>query len=227
MDGTMSDVKRVLLADDHAVLRSGLRLLIDNQPDLAVVGEAGDGPETLSRAKALQPDVILLDLNMPGMDGLTLLPRLRQEAPASRVLILTMHDDVNYLRQALQAGASGYVLKQAVDTELLMAIHAVLRGEKPVHPAMTQKLIAAMTEPAPPAAGENPWDVLSEREHAVLRLVALGYTNGEIADELFISVKTVETYRARGMEKLGVETRAELVRSALSHNILDDVSGKP
>jgi two-component system response regulator NreC len=227
MDGTMSDVKRVLLADDHAVLRSGLRLLIDNQPDLAVVGEAGDGPETLSQAKALQPDVILLDLNMPGMDGLTLLPRLRQEAPGSQVLILTMHDDVNYLRQALQAGASGYVLKQAVDTELLMAIRAVLRGEKPVHPAMTQKLIAAMTESAPPAAGENPWDALSDRERAVLRLVALGYTNGEIADELFISVKTVETYRSRGMEKLNVETRAELVRSALSHNILDDVSGKP
>ncbi len=218
----MSDVKRILLADDHAVLRSGLRLLIDSQPDLTVVSEAGDGAETLRLASELQPDVILLDINMPDMDGLTVLPQLRQAAPDSRVLILTMHDDVNYLQQTLQAGASGYVLKQAIDTELLMAIRAVLRGEQPVHPTMTQKLIAAMSQPAPAEVSENPWDALSQREHDVLRLVALGYTNAEIASELYISVKTVETYRARGMEKLNVETRAQLVRLALRHNILDE-----
>jgi DNA-binding NarL/FixJ family response regulator len=221
----MSDVKRVLLADDHAVLRSGLRLLIDNQTDLTVVGEASDGSETLEKARALKPDLILLDINMPGIDGLTVLPMLRRDVPDSRILILTMHDDVNYLRQALQTGASGYVLKQAVDTELLMAVRAVLRGEKSVHPAMTQKLITAMAEPTA-AAGANPWAVLSEREYGVLRLVALGYTNGEIADELFISVKTVETYRARGMEKLEVETRAQLVKSALTHGILDEPGEK-
>ncbi|HLV35850.1 MAG TPA: response regulator transcription factor [Spirillospora sp.] len=225
----MSDAKRILLADDHAVLRSGLRLLIDNQPDLTVVGEAGNGAETLEKAKTLQPDVILLDLNMPGMDGLTALPQLRQIAPESHILILTMHDDVSYLQQALRAGASGYVLKNAVDTELLMAIRAVLRGEKPVHPEMTQKLIEAMSEPAKPADPQqgNPWKTLSEREYDVLRLVALGYTNADIAAELYLSVKTVETYRARGMEKLDLQTRAQLVRSALAHAVLDDSSGKP
>lgn len=217
----MSDVKRVLLADDHAVLRSGLRLLIDKQDDLEVVGEAGDGAETLVLATDLQPDVILLDINMPGLDGLQALPRLKERLPNSRVLILTMHDDVGYLQQALQAGAAGYVLKQAVDTELLMAIYAVLRGERPVHPAMTQKLIDSMTEPLE-VHETNPWQQLSEREHDVLRLVALGYTNAEVSEELFISVKTVETYRARGMEKLALETRAQLVKSALQYDILNE-----
>lgn len=217
----MSDVKRVLLADDHAVLRSGLRLLIDKQDDLEVVGEAGDGTETLSLAADLQPDVILLDINMPGLDGLQTLPRLNERVPNSRVLILTMHDDVGYLQQALQAGAAGYVLKHAVDTELLMAIYAVLRGERPVHPAMTQKLLDSMTE-TQETTEVNPWQQLSEREHNVLRLVALGYTNAEIGDELFISVKTVETYRARGMEKLALETRAQLVKSALQYDVLNE-----
>jgi two-component system, NarL family, response regulator NreC len=221
----MSDVKRILLADDHAVLRSGLRLLVESQPDLTVISEAGDGAETLKLAAELQPDVILLDINMPDMDGLTALPRLREVAPGSRVLILTMHDDVNYLQQTLQAGASGYVLKAAIDTELLAAIRAVLRGERPVHPTMTQKLIAAMAQPPPSATGDNPWTALSQREHDVLRLVALGYTNAEIASELYIGVKTVETYRARGMEKLNVETRAQLVRLALTHNILGKTDG--
>jgi len=217
----MRNITRILLADDHAVLRAGLRLLIDKQPDLEVVGEAGSGDETLALAQRLLPDVILLDLHMPGLDGLNTLPLLRQCVPASRVLILTMHDDVSYLQQTLQAGAAGYVLKQAVDTELLMAIRAVARGERPVHPAMTQKLIDVMNEPQG-AEVVNPWQRLSEREHDVLRLVALGYTNAEIAEELFISVKTVETYRARGMEKLAVETRAQLVRSALKHAVLED-----
>ncbi|MAU12406.1 MAG: DNA-binding response regulator [Anaerolineaceae bacterium] len=221
----MSDVKRILLADDHAVLRSGLRLLIDKQDDLEVVGEAGDGRETLSLAIDLQPDVILLDINMPGLDGLQTLPRIKEQIPDSRVLILTMHDDIAYLQQALQAGAAGYVLKQAVDTELLMAIYAVLRGEQPVHPVMTQKLIESMTE-TQEKTETNPWQQLSEREHDVLRLVALGFTNAEVADELFISVKTVETYRARGMEKLELETRAQLVKSALMYGILTE-SGKP
>ena len=221
----MSDIKTVLLADDHAVLRSGLRLLIDKQEDLEVVGEAGNGAEALLLAADLQPDVILLDINMPEVDGLQTLPQLKEQAPHSRVLILTMHDDVGYLQQALKAGAAGYVLKRAVDTELLMAIYAVLRGERPVHPAMTQKLIESMTE-TPETTETDPWRQLSEREYGVLRLVALGYTNLEIGEELFLSVKTVETYRARGMEKLALETRAQLVRSALKHNILNK-SGKP
>lgn len=218
----MTDTIRIFLADDHAVLRSGLRLLIEKQPGFEVVGEAGDGNEVLARASALQPDLVLLDINMPGLDGLAALPKLRQAAPNSRVLMLTMHDDVSYLQEALRAGASGYVLKRAVDSELLMAIQAVMRGETYVHSAMTQKLLQKMEADAAPAATEaDPWAALSDRERDVLRLVALGYTNQEVADELFLSVKTVETYRARGMEKLGLQTRAQLVKSALKRGLLE------
>lgn len=215
---------QILLADDHAVLRSGLRLLIENQPELNVVGEAGNGKEAVTLAQKLKPDIILLDLNMPDMDGLQALPHLREAAPSAKILVLTMHDDVSYLQEALQAGASGYVLKQAIDTELLMAIQAVIRGEKPVHPTMTQKLIESMSTPTSSKVDDNPWHTLSEREYDVLRLVALGYTNTEIGNELFISAKTVETYRARGMEKLNLETRAQLVKSALKHDILSEES---
>lgn len=221
------DVKQVLLADDHTILRAGLRLLIDSQPDLTVVGEAGSGDEALQQARQHRPDVILLDLNMPGRDGLATIPALRELLPESRILILTMHDDARYLQDALQAGASGYVLKKAADAELLLAIRAVLKGETYVHSAMTQKLLQTMLpEGAGPAAEDaaalaNPWQELSEREYDVLRRVALGYTNAEIGEEMFISVKTVETYRARGMEKLALQTRAQLVRSALEHGILD------
>lgn len=219
----MSEPTRILLADDHAVLRSGLRLLIDSQPQFKVVGEAGNGSEALAKAKELQPDLILLDINMPEMDGLAALPSLKTVSPNSRVLVLTMYDDVSYLQEALRAGAAGYVLKKAVDSELLLAIQTVMRGETYIHSAMTQKLLqkieTASSEGA--KAGADPWDSLSDRERDVLRLVALGYTNAEIAGELFLSVKTVETYRARGMEKLNLQTRAQLVKAALERGLLD------
>lgn len=216
----MSAKIRILLADDHALLRSGLRLLIENESELDVVGEAGNGAEALAKASALRPDLILLDLSMPDVDGLAAIPKLRAATPESRILVLTMHDDASYLRRALDAGATGYLLKKAVDQELLMAIRAVMRGETYVHSAMTQKFLDSLTKPQEPEA-QDPWSALSEREHDVMRLVALGYTNAEIAEELFISVKTVETYRARGMEKLGLETRAQLVQSALKHGRMD------
>ncbi|MBZ0280248.1 MAG: response regulator transcription factor [Anaerolineae bacterium] len=213
---------RIVLADDHAVLRTGLRLLIDNQPNMHVVGEAGNGSEAITQARELQPDIVLLDLNMPGMDGLTAIPLLRQESPQSRILILTMHDDVGYLQEALRAGASGYILKKAVDSELLMAIQTVMRGETYVHSAMSEKLLQKIaTQTVTAKAQADPWDNLSERERDVLRLVALGYTNAEIAGELFLSVKTVETYRTRGMEKLNLQTRAQLVKSALERGLLE------
>jgi DNA-binding NarL/FixJ family response regulator len=219
----MSEPIRILLADDHAVLRSGLRLLIDSQPELKVVGEAGSGSEALSKAKELQPDLILLDINMPEMDGLAALPSLKTASPNSRVLVLTMYDDVSYLQEALRAGAAGYVLKKAVDSELLMAIQTVMRGETYIHSAMTQKLLQKIETVSSKGvkAGADPWDSLSDRERDVLRLVALGYTNAEIAGELFLSVKTVETYRARGMEKLNLQTRAQLVKAALERGRLD------
>lgn len=219
----MSEPTRILLADDHAVLRSGLRLLIDSQPHLNVVGEAGSGTEALAKATELQPDLILLDLNMPDMDGLAVLPSLKTASPQSLILVLTMHDDVSYLQEALRAGAAGYVLKKAVDSELLMAIQTIMRGETYIHSAMTQKLLQKIetAESEGIKGGSDPWQTLSDRERDVLRLVALGYTNAEIAGELFLSVKTVETYRARGMEKLNLQTRAQLVKAALERGLLE------
>ncbi|MBI3763293.1 MAG: response regulator transcription factor [Chloroflexi bacterium] len=211
----------ILLADDHAVLRAGLRMLLDAQPDLTVVGEAGQGSEALKLAGELKPDLILLDLTMPGLSGLEALPLLRKAAPESHVLILTMHDDESYLRQALRTGAAGYVLKKAADNELLSAIRAVMRGEVYVHPSLTKALIEDLL-PDSPAIPRDPWDELSEREREVLVLVALGHTSAEIAERLSISPKTAETYRARGMEKLGLRSRATLVKYALGKGLLDE-----
>jgi two-component system response regulator NreC len=210
----------ILLADDHTVLRSGLRLLLSGQDGLDVIAEAGSGAETLALAEKLQPDLILLDLSMPTLGGLDALPLLRKLAPAARVLILTMHDDPQYLRQALQQGAAGYVLKKAADSELLSAIHAVLRGEVYIHPAMTRPLLEDLLPPAGTSTHADLWDTLSEREQNVLRQVALGYTRTEIAEQLNLSAKTVETYRARGMEKLALRSRAALVRFALEKGIM-------
>lgn len=217
---------RILLADDHAILRAGLRLLINAQPDLEVVAEADNGVKVLSLVQEAQPDLILLDLTMPGLGGLDVLRALRQVSPESRVLILTMHDDESYLRQALSLGAAGYVLKKAVDSELLNALRAVARGETYIHSAMMGKLLnggeSASSGATSDADAGDPWKALSQREADVLRLVALGHTNAEIADRLAISVKTVETYRARDMEKLGFATRAQLVRDALERGMLDE-----
>ncbi len=211
---------RVLLADDHAVLRSGLRLLLTSQNEFDVVGEASSGTETLSLAEQLQPDLILLDLSMPALGGLDALPALRKLVPSARVLILTMHDDPQYLRQALKHGASGYVLKKAADSELLSAIRAVLRGEVYVHPSMTRILLEDMLPESQSVDKENNWGGLSEREQEVLKLVALGHTSAEIASQLNLSAKTIETYRARGMEKLGLRTRAALVKFALQKGLI-------
>lgn len=216
----MNQQGRILLADDHAVLRAGLRLLLNSQPDLAVVGETASGLEALDLAAAQQPDLILLDLSMPGLDGLEALPQLRRRAPQARILILTMHEDPQYLRQALKYGAAGYVLKKAADVELLSAVRAVLRGEVYVHPSMTRVLLEDLLPEVENSDDIKLWDNLSEREQEVLVKVALGYTSAEIADQLSLSAKTVETYRARGMEKLGITNRAALVRFALRNGLI-------
>ncbi len=208
---------RILIADDHAVLRAGLRLLVNAQPDMICVGEASDGLEALATIEQLQPDLILLDLSMPRMGGLVALAEMRRRAPATRILVLTMHADDEYLRQCLKEGASGYVLKQAADQELLLAIRAVMRGDVYIHPAMTRALLGSLVEHARDAASANRDDeALSEREAEVIKQVARGYTNQEIAAQLALSVKTVETYRSRAMEKLGLTGRAALVRYALA-----------
>lgn len=206
---------RILLADDHAVLRAGLRLLIDAQPDMLCVGEAGDGREALERTEALHPDLVLLDLSMPHLGGLSALAEMRRRAPGTQVLVLTMHADEEYCRQCLKQGASGYVLKQAADQELLQAVRAVMRGEVYIHPAMTKTLLADLVDRTAVAGATDPANTLSEREAEVIKEVARGYTNQEIADRLSLSVKTVETYRARAMEKLGLTGRAALVRYAI------------
>lgn len=222
---TTSPVIRILLVDDHSVLRAGLHMLLNSQAQLQVVGEAGDGREALALAESLQPDLILLDLTMPGMNGIEALPVLHRLAPGARILILTMHDDIGYLRQALRKGAAGYVLKKAADSELLNAIQVVMRGEVYIHPAMTSSLIREMMPEDEPhtVSGKDadPWQTLSEREHEVLRLVARGHTNSEVAAQLSLSVKTVETYRARGMEKLSLRTRAQLMQAALDRGFFE------
>jgi len=206
---------RVLIADDHAVLRAGLRMLLDAEPDIEVVGEARDGLEVLARVRTLTPDVLLLDLAMPGMGGLEVLGRVREVSPQTRVLILTMHEEEEYLREALRAGSAGYVLKRAAAEELLSAIRAVYHGGVYLHPEHGRRLLEEMVDRGARRPEPETEPPLSPREREVLRLIALGYTNQQAADALYLSVKTVETYRARLMAKLGLRTRAELVRYAL------------
>jgi len=220
----MSEPKktRILLADDHAVLRAGLRALLNAEPDMTVVGEAGAGQACIELAQRLQPDLILLDINMPGMNGLEALPQLQQISANSRVLVLTMHNDPAYLRQVLTAGGAGFVLKQAADNELLTAIRTVAQGGIFLHPAHTQVLLEQQSDPPPASERNDELESLSEREQEVLQLIALGHTNKEMAEMLHLSVKTIETYKARLTEKLNLKTRAALVRFALKHGLLDE-----
>lgn len=216
----MNQKRRILLADDHAILRSGLRFMLSSHPDIEVIGEASTGAETLKLCEALKPDLILLDLSMPGISGLEILPALRRSSPSVKILVLTMHDDKHYMNQALQNGASGYVLKKAADTELITAIQAVLSGEIYIHHPMMRSLLEDVLPGMTTVNQGDGWDSLSEREQEVLRFVALGYTSAEIADRLVLSPKTIETYRARGMEKLGLRNRAALVHFALNRGLI-------
>jgi two-component system response regulator NreC len=216
------DPIRLLIVDDHAVLRSGLRVLLNAQPDMEVVGEASDGAEAVEEAVRLRPTVVLMDVAMSGEGGLEATARIKQQAPEIKVLVLSMYDDESYLRRALEAGASGYALKRAADTDLLSAIRAVARDEVYLHPALTRVLVSDLLKRdsfnPPPTRPNTP--NLSERESEVLRLVALGHTNQEIADSLYLSVKTVESYKGRLMEKLGLRGRAALVRYAVEAGLL-------
>ena len=211
---------RVLLADDHAVLRAGLRVLINGQPDMEVVGEASTGEEAVGLALAAKPDVVLLDLTMPGAGGIEATRRIVHDCPPARVLILTMHDDVAYLRSVLAAGASSYVLKRSADTELLSAIRITHRGGTYLEPSLAGAVVQDALGRRARHGDASARNALSDREREVLCLVAQGHTNQEIAKRLSLSVKTVETYRARLMTKLGLRTRADLVRYALAVGLL-------
>jgi len=211
-------VIRLLIVDDHAVVRTGLRLLLEAEGDLEVVGEAGNTRDAVFEMRAQKPDVVLLDVVMPGESGIEAVPKLLHEAPAAKVLMLSMQDDPSYVREAFAAGAHGYVLKEAADAEVVAAIRDVAGGGNYVHPALGARLVAADAAARAAAAA----DPLSAREHEVLRLLALGHTNQEIASKLFISVRTSETHRAHIMRKLGLSTRAALVRYALEQGLLNE-----
>jgi DNA-binding NarL/FixJ family response regulator len=207
----------VLIVDDHAVVRSGLRLLLEAEHDIDVVGEAGTAREAVFEIRSNKPDVVLMDVAMPGGSGIDVIPQLLHEAPETKILMLSMQDDPNYVRQAFEAGASGYVLKEAADAEVVAAVRDVAQGRSYVNPALGARLVAAESEARKRAEA----DPLSDREREVLRLLALGHTNQEIAKMLYISVRTAETHRAHIMQKLNLRSRADLVRHALANGLLD------
>jgi two-component system response regulator NreC len=209
------DEIRVVIADDHAVVRSGLRMLIEAQEDLHVVAEAGDVPTALQVIRAHRPTVAVLDLNMPGGSGLEMIPVLRESTPETAIVVLTMQDDPAFARQALQGGALGFVLKESADDELLEAVKLAARGDTYLNPRLGARLAAA------PPAPTGPPDGLSDRELHVLKLIALGHTNHEIGDQLYLSTRTVETHRSHIQQKTRLSSRAELVRYAIDHGLID------
>ena len=211
----MTPRTRVLIADDHAILRAGLAMLVGAQPDLAVVGEAGDGIEALEKIRKVTPDVVILDLTMPRMSGFDALREIVRDCPGTKVLVLTMHDDPAYGRSLLAAGALGYVTKKAADRELLLAIRTVREGRRFVDVTQAEHML--------PVTGthRDPREVLSRREYEVLSLVVRGHTHQAIADRLALSIKTVETYLSRLAAKLGLRRRPDLVRYALDTGIFD------
>jgi len=223
---------RVMIADDHAILRSGLRLLVNAQADMEVVSEAPDGEQAVQVARESRPDVALVDLTMPRKGGMRALQEIVRGCPESRVLVLTMHDDPAYLRSALSAGASGYVLKRSVDAELLTAIRAVHGGGTFVDPSLADVLVQdLLAKKGARARPKRPLNILSDRELQVMRLVARGYSSQQIAKQILVGVKTVETYRSRLAQKLGLRTRADVVRFAVQMGLLTaetlEAEGRP
>jgi DNA-binding NarL/FixJ family response regulator len=211
---------RIFLVDDHAMLREGLALLIDAQPDMEVVGQSADGRTVLQQTLQCEPNVVIMDLSMPGMGGAQTTAQLRQACPDVQVVALTRHSEPGYVRQMLQAGAHGYVLKQAVGAQLLDAIRAVAAGGTYLDTSLADRVIHGFVR-AQTASGELSLPDLSERETDVVRLIALGYSNKEIATQLSLSVKTIDTYKVRAMEKLGLHSRAALVRYAIQRGWLE------
>ena len=209
----------ILIVDDHTVLRSGLRLLLESQGEFRVVGEAASGEEALERLRELSPDIVIMDLAMPGMDGLTALVRIQESYPRVKVLVMTQHADRAYLSPALQAGASGYILKSAGINDIISALKSVNEGKVFLDPSVAGTVLNDYRQRNNPRIGD-PTNTLSERENEVLRLYARGYTGREIANQLVINVKTVESHKGRFMAKLGLKTRSELVEYALQKGIL-------
>jgi two-component system response regulator NreC len=211
---------RVFVADDHGILRGGLRALINTQADMEVVGEASNGPEALLGIKETEPDVVLMDISMPNGGGLAAIAAVKQLRPKTRIIVLTVHDEMGYIRAAGDAGAVGYVVKSAVDTELLAAIRAVAQGRSFMDASLGLEFTQSMRPSSPGVPDGRGMAQLTGREREVMRRVAEGFTNAQIAEELRLGVKSIETYRSRLMEKLGLASRSALVRFALDCGVL-------
>lgn len=213
---------RIIIADDHAVLRSGLKALLNCSPQFEVIGEAGDGLEALRMVEELNPDVLLLDISMPGISGVDCIKEIRSRSLPCRILVLTMYDDEEYIKEVMRAGADGYVLKKSADTELIEGIIKIHSGKKHLNEIISQTLIDSLLRTSVAEADiRNPYTLLSIREREVLRFLAQGHTNSEIAEMLSISAKTVDTYRSRIMSKLNVRKKSELVNYAFQHKLIN------
>jgi two-component system, NarL family, response regulator NreC len=212
----------ILLADDHTILRAGLKMMLNAQPDMEVVGEAQDGRQAMQEAQRLHPDIILMDITMPDMNGIEATKQIKKQLPDVKVLILTMHENDEYLYQALRAGASGYMLKEAADTDLISALHVVQNGHFYLSPAAQSVMVGDYLQRLRAGEEKDSYSSLTEREREILKLVAEGYTNNQIAERLVISPKTVDTHRTHIMDKLNLHSRAELVKYAMRRGLLED-----
>src|SRR5579863_9804523 len=212
----------ILLADDHTILRAGLKMMLNAQPDMEVVGEAQDGKHAISEAYRLQPDIVLMDITMPDMSGIEATRHIKKTQPEVKILVLTMHENEEYVFQALRAGASGYMLKEAADTELITALHVVYDGQFYLSPTAQSVMVGDYLQRVKSGEEKDSYSNLTEREREILNLVAEGYTNNQIAEQLVISPKTVDTHRTHIMDKLNLHSRAELVKYAMRRGLLED-----
>jgi DNA-binding NarL/FixJ family response regulator len=217
----MSEKLRILIAEDHQTVREGVKLLVNSQPDMEVIGEAGDGEVAIAEATRLTPDILVMDISMPNMNGLKATQRLRRQMPELKILTLTRHTDDGYLQQLIAAGSNGYVLKQSAPNELINAIRAVASGNSFLDPAIANKVMGSYAARNTSMRGEGTME-LTERENETLRLIAFGYSNKEIANRLDLSVKTVEAHKANAMRKLGISNRIDIVKYAILQNWLQD-----
>lgn len=215
---------RILVADDHTIVREGIRLLLEAQPDMEVVGDAADGEQAVSAVRQLQPDVVLIDIAMPKLNGLEATRAIKREFPQVQVIALTMYESDEYFFQVLNAGASGYVLKKAASADLLGAVRAVHAGDVFLYPSVARRLVSDYMTRVKSGEEQSSFDRLTQREREVLRLVAEGHTNQEIADKLVISASTVQTHRTRIMQRLNLHNRAELIQYAVRKGLLDNAS---
>jgi len=213
---------RILLADDHTILRAGLRMMLNAQPDMEVIGEAQDGKQAINATIHLQPDIVLMDITMPDMNGIEATRQIKRIAPEVKVLVLTMHENDEYVFQALRAGASGYILKEAADTELITALHVLQSGQFYLSPSAQSVIVGDYLQRVHTGEEKDSYNSLTEREKEILKLVAEGYTNNQIAERLVISPKTVDTHRTHVMDKLNLHSRAELVKYAMRRGLLED-----